>query len=348
MKKQLLFLVCLLSIIISHSQTFNDGVLEYTVTNGTNVSVKKYNTCPSGDLIIPVTVMHNGINYNVTSIIDNAFFNCPNLTSVVIPDGVISIGQFVFEDCTGLTSVTIPDSVNSIGSFAFASCSSLISITIPDGVTKIKIATFYSCSSLTNVIIPDTVTHIESEAFENCSNLSSFSIPNGVSNIGSSVFKNCSSLTSINIPDTVSFIGSNTFENCTGLISVTVNWPTPLIINPNAFAGVTIANIPLTVPVGTVAAYQAAILWRDFQSILNTSDFNTTILQVYPNPVNNHFTIQLENNTQLENVNIYNNLGQVVKESNSLTTHIDALSKGLYILEIETNQGKSAKKIIIE
>ena len=55
----------------------------------------------------------------VTSIGNNAFFGCGDLTSVTIPGGVTSIGDGAFSGCSGLTSVTIPDSVTSIGNWAF-------------------------------------------------------------------------------------------------------------------------------------------------------------------------------------------------------------------------------------
>ncbi len=58
MKKIYILLLLCLSHAISQAQTFNDGVLQYTVTDGTNVSVKKYNNiCPIGDLIIPATII---------------------------------------------------------------------------------------------------------------------------------------------------------------------------------------------------------------------------------------------------------------------------------------------------
>ena len=111
------------------------------------------------------------IGDGVTSIGNNAFFNCGGLTSVEIPDSVTSIGSNAFYNCRGLTSVEIPDSVTSIGDSAFQGCSSLASVKIPDGIVTINSYVFSNCSSLTSITIPDSVTSIGQGAFYNCSAL---------------------------------------------------------------------------------------------------------------------------------------------------------------------------------
>ena len=61
-----------------------------------------------------------------TKVIANSAFNrCSSLTSIVIPDGVISIDISAFYGCSSLTEIVIPDSITSIGSSAFSYCSSL-------------------------------------------------------------------------------------------------------------------------------------------------------------------------------------------------------------------------------
>ena len=136
---------------------------------------------------------------------------------IIIFDGpVTSIGDDAFFDCTSLTSATIGNGVTSIGNYAFYGCTSLTSVTIPDNVTKIGGSAFQRCSSLTNITIPDSVTSIGYDAFRDCSSLTSVTIGNSVTTIGGSAFNGCTSLTSVTIPDSVTWIGNEAFYGCTG------------------------------------------------------------------------------------------------------------------------------------
>jgi len=165
------------------------------------------------DLVIP---------NSVTSIGNYAFRNCSSLTSVTIPNSVTSIGYEAFYGCSGLTSVTIGNSVTGIGSSAFRDCSGLTSVTIGNSVTSIGSSAFEGCSGLTSVTIPNSVTSIGDNAFYECRGLKSVTIPNSVTSIGSSAFWNCYSLTSVTIPNSVTSIGFAAFYNCSGLTSVTI------------------------------------------------------------------------------------------------------------------------------
>lgn len=88
-----------------------------------------------GDIVIPETVQYKNCTYRVESIGHSAFYCCNSLTSITIPDSVISIEDSAFEGCKSLASITIPDSVTSIGAEVFGKCDSLQTIYIPQGMT---------------------------------------------------------------------------------------------------------------------------------------------------------------------------------------------------------------------
>lgn len=86
----------------------------------------------------------------------------------------------------------------------------------------------------------------------------------------------------------------------------------------------------------------------DLTNVLWSDEFVLSNFQLYPNPTKTKFTIQLENSTELQNVTIYNNLGQQVLTSKKTVVDTSKLASGLYVVEIETNKGKGTKKLIIE
>lgn len=160
------------------------------------------------------------IPFSVTSIGDNAFYGCYDLTSIDIPDGITSIGRNAFRDCSNLTSIDIPESVTSIGSNAFRDCHNLISVDIRGNVISINDDCFRYCMSLTTINLSNSVMTIGTRAFLGCSNLTTITIPDALTTIGGSAFKDCSSLTSITIPENVYEIGTYAFYNCQGLESL--------------------------------------------------------------------------------------------------------------------------------
>jgi len=174
---------------------------------------------------------------SVTNIGNSAFLDCSGLTSVHITDiaawcrisfynaysNPLSYAHHLFIDGKEITDLVIPNSVTSIGDFAFYGCSGLTSVIIPNSVTSIGNYAFSRCSGLTSVTIPNSVTSIGEYAFEYCSGLTSITIPNSVTSIGRSAFANCSGLTSVTIPNSVTSIGRSAFANCSGLTQVTLN-----------------------------------------------------------------------------------------------------------------------------
>ena len=192
---------------------YND--LLYYLTENNTAIVYDYNHDSSiSSTVIPSSIQHESITYNVTSISSYAFQNCSSLTSITIPESVTSIGNWVFQGCTSLTSINLPSTLTSISSHAFQDCSSLTSITIPEGVTSIGNWVFQGCTSLTSINLPSTLTSIGDYTFWNCSSLTSITIPEGVTSIRG-VFTYCSKLTSIYSYNTnaPTLVGSSEFSN---------------------------------------------------------------------------------------------------------------------------------------
>ena len=180
------------------------------------------------------------------------------ITSVVIKDGVTTIGEHAFFYCSKLTSITLPGSLTAIGDSAFSNCKELTSITVPKGVTSIGSNPFSSCSALTEIIvdgenpaytavdgvlfnkaktellryprgkantsyeIPGGVTTIRDWAFSSCSKLTSITLPGSLTAIGDSAFSSCKELTSITFPDSLTTIGDSAFSYCSKLTSIAI------------------------------------------------------------------------------------------------------------------------------
>ena len=156
---------------------------------------------------------------NVTSIGYAAFGSCHNLTGeFVIPNSVTYIGANAFYNCNSLTSIIIPDGITSIEEGVFDWCSSLETINIPNSVETIGNWAFNGCTSLTNLVFPSSLTSIGYEAFSDCRSLSgTLEIPMLVTSIEDEAFRNCTSLTGLVLPENLQYIGSRAFQNCSGL-----------------------------------------------------------------------------------------------------------------------------------
>ena len=255
----LLGLMCILLVGLgTTASAATSGKLKYEVSDGeaiiTGFSPTAF-TKPK-DVEIPDTIN----DYPVTAIADEAFED-ESITSVIIPDSVITIGDYAFDECEKLASVTLGNSVESIGESAFRNCNDITILTIPESVKSIGNCAFSECSDFTNiywnaknaeigydvfanagrngtgidVVFGNNVEKIPSYIFTASSNIKSITIGNSVKTIADYAF-NCSVQNgSINIPESVTSIG-----NCalSGFHSaVTINNPECEIYNSEGTLG---------------------------------------------------------------------------------------------------------------
>ena len=152
------------------------------------------------------------------------------IKSIILEEGVASVGKRAFSDYASVKDVVIPQSVDSIHTSAFAGCNGLTSIVLPEGLKIIDVQAFRNCTSLENIVFPSTLKTILDEAFEGCSALKDFILPDGLESIWWDAFANCTSLTHVTIPKTMQtpiMYSNNYFIGCTNLLSINVSPDNP-------------------------------------------------------------------------------------------------------------------------
>lgn len=185
-----------------------------------------------------------------------AFSGCSTLETLVLPEGLKTIGEHALYGCKSLKAINIPASVTSIGSSAFTDTDSLTAITvdpantayktdergvlytidgltlhsapgglsgsysIPEGVTAVGDSAFYYCDKLTGISFPSTVTTLGSYAFQYCTGLTELTVPGTIKEIPYHGFYHCENLTALRISKGVEVIGENAFDGCERLTHV--------------------------------------------------------------------------------------------------------------------------------
>lgn len=155
---------------------------------------------------------------------DFAFNNCYNLVEIEFANGCVldTLGKNVFNSCKSLKNIALPNGIKNIPEYAFAACESLESIKLPANLQSIDQYAFVWTSSLKSITFPSGLKKIMNYAFRS-SGLETVTIPEGVTQFGIYAFTECHSLTEATLPTTITTFGNQVFTNCIAL--TTVNLP---------------------------------------------------------------------------------------------------------------------------
>lgn len=195
----------------------------------------------TGDLVVPATVMHGGIEYTVIGI---SKVLLREITSITLPatisfiDDVCISASMSWEppivriaDVAAWCRVKLYEANCGYASLTIArnrrlhlgdSPEPVTELVIPEGVTEIAHAVFNSCKDVRKVVLPQGLKKIGCYTFEGCSSLEHIDIPEGVTEIGSGAFEGCTSLKHISLPASLTTIGHSAFRKCESLTSLAI------------------------------------------------------------------------------------------------------------------------------
>lgn len=202
----------------------------------------------------------------ITVIDEDVFSGKENITAVVLPNGLETIGRAAFSQ-TSLENIVIPDGVKTISEYAFRECLKLTSVVLPKGLNSLGKGVFVA-SNLQSISIPNSINVIPESTFQGCKNLKSVTISEGITTLAGGAFKNCTGLTQITLPKTITDIHNEAFAGCTKLETVTIEAINPPNLGAGVFYNQGIKNI--FVPKESVDNYKQREGWSMYISIIKS------------------------------------------------------------------------------
>jgi lysophospholipase L1-like esterase len=331
-------------IIVGNTFTVDDFSYKITSINPNEVQLTA--STATGNFSIPASVTYSetSTTFNLTEIGKNVFLSNTSIGDVVVPEGVITLGENAFNS-SSLTSVMLPNSLTTIVFRAFRGTSNLTALTIPNSVTTIGDQVWHS-SGLTDIVFSNSVTSVGTHTFYSSGNLATATLGSSMPAITNRMFYN-TKVAELTLPASITSFdeGSWTGSSITKLI---VEGTTPAIINA-AWSG-TAANITAYVPTASVTAYKAAPIWGNM-TILDATTLSTTSLKqgldfsLYPNPSNGIISVKGKDLTNAD-VTVLDVNGRVLLKTKKTQFNISNLASGVYLIRVKSGNSESVKRFI--
>ncbi len=281
-------------------RVFIDSVY-YTLDNTAmtaQIAVQSNNTAV-GDIVINDTVTYEGANYAVTSMADDAFANCNQLTSIVLPQTLRNLGKNAFLSCTRLTSCIIPDSTITEIPFEAFLKAGLIEFRVPEGVTYIEQRSFEQMPNLLRVHLANSVKSLTSWSFYNLPALQdpiyndslfvlmpdsyqgAYTIPSSIKVICNMAFYGCTKVTSLTIPEGVERIESLSLFFSLNSSVKTLHIPSTVnYIGPNAICSGRLETVTVAADNQHYTTWNGLVCTKDMKTLVYCPDrkyVNTTL-----------------------------------------------------------------------
>ncbi len=259
--------------------------LSYTYSNSSsiyNIETGNNENRASAPFAYKTSIRSVTIGPKVTVLYNHLFNSCTGITSLVMPEGLLSINTYALANCTGLTDLVFPGTLTTLGDYSVSGCSGLVSVKFNDGDAElvVGVGAFYNDINIQELFFPGRLIELGSSAVSKCTSLSNVRFNDGESllTIGSygfadsplvslyigrtitynesgdyTPFKNKASLTSVTFSKsgTVRLIHDNLLWGVSGV--VTLDLPESVeTIGPSAFREMTkleSVNLPLQLPI---------------------------------------------------------------------------------------------------
>lgn len=338
----------------------------------TKISGGAFMYCMSlgGDVIVPE---------GVTEIVGMSFYQCQKIKRVVLPRSLKKIDYFAFSGTYELEDINFPEGLEIIENNAFHGSIKLKEIVLPETITSLGEACFMQTFSLQSITLPQNITEIPESFLEQNQNLTSLVIPDNVTvihdyaffgpikevqmsknlkRIGKDAFRE-NFLTEVVLPASIEYIDQGAFRLSVFLERVYCMAKTPPM---TAYYNINNDNesyepfcifqsnkdLTLYVPVGSGDLYRESPYWVDFDNIVETNDFPSSVGRA--SATDCQITsfggeIRVENPTDMPvSVNIYAINGSLVRQEKVVGTFALTVSPGIYLVKVNDK----AQKVLVE